>query len=172
MEPIDVMSGTPGAKSLEDAISFLWSEAGTILDRYHQRRGASVEAVSTTIDDPVPPGLKLPARRTIDFNKVAEREELLLDLRDELNRYRDGSRTASPDDQALLGALQQILDVFGEVYHAQAAPIAVRAVQDIGEVAASGRVVGIEAEEWREDRLESVQKVAKVEGNVIGVVKN
>ncbi|HEX6097292.1 MAG TPA: hypothetical protein VF432_13265 [Thermoanaerobaculia bacterium] len=164
MDPISIAAGTIGAKFLEEAVKFLWSEAGKILDRYHKAK----EKKEEVIEEPAPPELKLPARRVIDFDAVRKREDDLLDARDRLTRYYQGHRPIAADDERLVVGVQTLLDLVGEVYRQETPRLLLENRQKIDEVEAGGSVTGIRTN-MKEGKATSEQEIGIVKGDVTGI---
>jgi hypothetical protein len=167
MDPISLAAGTLGAKFVEEAIKFLWSEASKILDRYQERRKNAAAEVPATLDDPAPAQLALPATRHIDFTAVGARQKELATLLGKLFPYERGHLTAEPGDAGLMTIITSMRALLGEIYHEPEA-LTLQARQEIERIAAGGLAIGNEASGVSEGRLQADQKAGQVEGTVIG----
>ncbi len=157
MDPISIAAGTIGAKFLEEAVKFLWAEAGKILDRYHKRKEGP-------IDDPAPAELKLPAKRIVDIDAVAKRKNDLIALRGILLAYQEGDQEITPDDPALVDAVQKLLAVVGEVYHQPVPGLVVKGEQIIARLGEKGKATNIDAEGVTRGTIDGKQTIIDNEG--------
>lgn len=165
MELISIAAGTVGAAFLNEAVKFLWSEAGKIMDRYRTRQ----EKDAGVVTDPAPAELKLPARRVIDFAVVERRKKELLVSQGLLKGYAEGDLEITPDDQDLVETLRRLLVIVSDIYHEPPRELRIRAEQDIDYVARGGKAENVDATGMDAGSIDATQRSGVVEGTITNV---
>src|SRR4051812_12028568 len=167
MEPISIAAGTLGFKFLEEAIKFLWGEAGKILDRYHKRREGSEE--SAELNDPAPAALELPAKRTIDFGVVEKRHEDLKRLVGGLYMHAAGFEPVKADDANLLSNADELQALLVDIFGMPSEGLRAKDRVHVDTVAKDGEAIGIEAYNVPNGDLSAHATAKNVKGRNVGV---
>jgi len=167
MEPISIAAGTLGAAFLTEAIKFLWSEAGKILERYHKRREGKEAAAE--VDEPAPEMLELPAKRHIDFAVVERNYDKLRQLAGSLAMQGAGFLPASGDDPAVLKNADELQALLVEIFGLPGEGLRATSRLHVDDVKKGGEATAIDATNVLEGDLRADTTAKSVEGKMTGI---
>lgn len=171
MDPISIAAGTFGYTFLNEAIKFLWSEAGKILERYHKRRDGKETAAD--LDDAAPEALQLPAKRTIDFAAVERNHDKLAQLASGLSMHAGGFIPVSTGDQTLLRNADELQALLVEIFGLPGEGLRATAHMHVDEVKQGGDATAIDLENVHDGEYNANATAKSVEGKFTGVrIKN
>ena len=168
MEPISIAAGTLGYAFVSEAIKFLWSEAGKIMERYHKRR-ESAEKPPAELDDPAPAALMLPAKRTIDFAKVERNLPKLQQLIGALAAQGAGFAPVSVEDKTLLSHADELQALLVEIFGLPSEGLRVTAELQVDDVKQGGEAIAIDATNVEQGDLRGKATAKTVEGKLTTV---
>jgi len=171
MDAISMAAGSLGVSFLEEAVKFLWSEAGKILDRFHARRQKRADAAAdlAKLEGPVPANLGLSTVRTIDFAIAALHVDELTRLRGELSGYVLGTTPIAASDSHLLARADALQARVAAILRQPLPVPTIDSHLSIGTVEASGSVTGVELAGDAKTSVRQEVDVASVKGEITGV---